>query len=152
MRTEAPGSEPARRGSVTLQWRTGERLGLRVPAPASSYRFSITLGGFAAPLGLGFCHWQLAFFPSSPVEGSPSSFRLLHPAQDQARGEQAPPLPTGAQCSREHGEWSPGSKSALRDICFFHAPATPSPLTLTPSPLFPRLQSHGILRMLERWR
>lgn len=63
MRTEAPGSETARRGSVTLQWRTGERLGLRVPAPASSYRFSIALGRSAAPLGLGFCNWQLAFFP-----------------------------------------------------------------------------------------
>lgn len=40
----------------------GEQVS-RVPALASSYRFSTALGGSAAPLGLGFCNWQLAFFP-----------------------------------------------------------------------------------------
>lgn len=129
----------------------GEQVS-QVPALASSYRFSTVLGGSAAPLGLGFCNWQLAFFPPPLSRALLLLLGCSTPPRISGGGGQAPPLPTGAQRSREHGEWSPGSERALRGICFFRAPAT---RVVPPSPLLhfsPRLQSHGILRMLERWR
>lgn len=90
----------------------------------------------SSPLGV----WQLAagFFPSSPVEGSPS-FRLLHPAQDQARGNQF------SSCQVAHSAAANTGSEVLGARCLaFASPAPQRPASSHSHPFstFPPVCNH----------
>lgn len=145
-RARRRGSEPAsgaraprprRLEQVSVRGAAGPRpsprarlLPASLPAPSCS----------AAPLGLGFCAWQLAFFPS-PVSASPSSFRSLHPAQDPAKGNGP-----GCGCQLAPGACvrTPGAASrALPPPCAARAPRSPGPRPPPqPFPTFPPFGNH----------
>lgn len=88
---------------------------------------------------------------SSPVSVSPSSFTLLHPAQDQARGTSRAAAGNSRPARPRTPGAEPRAQPAPREA---RSPRSPRPRVLPPqpSPLFPLLQSHGILRMPVRWR
>lgn len=133
---------------------TGER---RVPAlplrgERASYRLSSALRRSAAALGLGFCNWQLAFFFSPPLFLSLLLLDCSTPPRIRRGGNQ---LGCGCQlapsASANSGSGVPRPALSPRGALSSRPRAPRLPHATLPH-FSPLLQSHGILRMPERWR